>query len=55
MGEDEVPELPLCGGRRVLTDVRGHCGRDPGCIDRDCDLTIKSRGLRMARVRTRYL
>jgi hypothetical protein len=41
MGEDEVPELPLCGGRRGLTDVRGHCGGYTGCIDQDCDLILR--------------
>jgi hypothetical protein len=41
MGEDEVPELPVCGRRRIWSRVRGHGGREPGCIDRDCDLIMR--------------
>jgi hypothetical protein len=41
MGEDEVPELPLCGGRRGLTDVRGHCGGYTGCMKQGCDMTMR--------------
>jgi hypothetical protein len=41
MGEDEVPELPLCEGRRVLTDVRGHRGGYTGCIEQGYDLITR--------------
>jgi hypothetical protein len=47
MGQDEVPELPLCGGMRGLTCFRGHDGGYAGCIEQGYDLIIKSCRLRI--------